>query len=504
MRIGKAAHSFRQAFVGFKKAFRWRYLVGFALLIPLFEVFRRISFSLPLALATAAPKGALMASLVAGSMLACLIMTMDAGTRRLRRVTTKATIGTALAVLSFACMATALARPEPSVASAFGIVAYVLLGGGIAFLFVGWVQAYALDGSLMVLLYVCTAMFLGNLGYPYIIAEASPWRLGAVLLACACMSGWCLYSFGLHEDPAVQPESANSRPLLSGKDPVAGRASGTAQLEQSVRSVRELLRPSVTTSALGFILGFYAWGSTAIPNEAYLNNHNALVYFVGNGLALVVMLAFVAFLQRSPRYGIARQRAFFLLPVFAVFMGYFSFIRMLGLEESGFLKNAIAIGYNMSLSGLWGLFIGMSAMQQHERGVSAERCVAPVLAAGSALFGLGLLLYELLGSNAMYMLIVFSTMYIICLSLISAQKASLNDDAALERRCDALAERHGLSAREAEVLLLIALGYSTQLIAEQLSISIETVRTHRKHIYAKMDVHGYEDLARTIHRRNSA
>ncbi|MBC8094786.1 MAG: response regulator transcription factor [Akkermansiaceae bacterium] len=46
----------------------------------------------------------------------------------------------------------------------------------------------------------------------------------------------------------------------------------------------------------------------------------------------------------------------------------------------------------------------------------------------------------------------------------------------------------GLSAREEEILVLLAKGYSNKLIADQLSLSIDTVCSHLKHVYQKMHV----------------
>ncbi|MDO6563534.1 helix-turn-helix transcriptional regulator, partial [Amphritea sp. 1_MG-2023] len=48
--------------------------------------------------------------------------------------------------------------------------------------------------------------------------------------------------------------------------------------------------------------------------------------------------------------------------------------------------------------------------------------------------------------------------------------------------------RSCLTGREKDVLGLTLQGYSTQACAEQLNISIETLRRHRKNIYAKLDV----------------
>lgn len=45
-----------------------------------------------------------------------------------------------------------------------------------------------------------------------------------------------------------------------------------------------------------------------------------------------------------------------------------------------------------------------------------------------------------------------------------------------------------LSEREAEVLLFICHGYTNKEIASQLQITANTVKTHLKNIYAKLDV----------------
>lgn len=51
-----------------------------------------------------------------------------------------------------------------------------------------------------------------------------------------------------------------------------------------------------------------------------------------------------------------------------------------------------------------------------------------------------------------------------------------------------------LSARETEVMELIARGYTVARIAEMLVVSENTIRTHSKRIYAKLDVHKKQEL----------
>ena len=62
------------------------------------------------------------------------------------------------------------------------------------------------------------------------------------------------------------------------------------------------------------------------------------------------------------------------------------------------------------------------------------------------------------------------------------------------KQCRRLQEEYGLSSRETEVMELIARGNSMASIAERLVISENTVRTHAKHIYTKLDIHKRQEL----------
>lgn len=54
--------------------------------------------------------------------------------------------------------------------------------------------------------------------------------------------------------------------------------------------------------------------------------------------------------------------------------------------------------------------------------------------------------------------------------------------------------RAALTAREVEVAMLTLSGFSTRAIAEKLTISFETVRAHKKHIYTKLNVNSQSEL----------
>lgn len=58
-----------------------------------------------------------------------------------------------------------------------------------------------------------------------------------------------------------------------------------------------------------------------------------------------------------------------------------------------------------------------------------------------------------------------------------------------------------LSERETEVALLIAQGRSKSYIAEALCLSENTVRTHAKNVYTKLDVHSKQELIDLLQNR---
>ena len=75
-------------------------------------------------------------------------------------------------------------------------------------------------------------------------------------------------------------------------------------------------------------------------------------------------------------------------------------------------------------------------------------------------------------------------------NLQTSQASPLSD----EECCQELSTRGGLSAREAQVLAYLVRGRGSTFIGQELCISVQTVKTHTKHIYEKLAVHSREDL----------
>lgn len=71
-------------------------------------------------------------------------------------------------------------------------------------------------------------------------------------------------------------------------------------------------------------------------------------------------------------------------------------------------------------------------------------------------------------------------------------RTSLED--VLGEKCRAVADRHGLTNREREILPYLAQGYSLPYIRNELYIAQSTIDTHVRHIYQKLGIHSREEL----------
>ena len=74
-----------------------------------------------------------------------------------------------------------------------------------------------------------------------------------------------------------------------------------------------------------------------------------------------------------------------------------------------------------------------------------------------------------------------------------SESAAVNLRAQLHSALDAFGSSL-LTERETQVINLVLHGHSTKTLAEKLSISVETVKLHRKHAYAKLEVRSQAEL----------
>lgn len=69
---------------------------------------------------------------------------------------------------------------------------------------------------------------------------------------------------------------------------------------------------------------------------------------------------------------------------------------------------------------------------------------------------------------------------------------------AISPQCEKAAKRYGLTMRESELLPFLCMGLPKATIAKRFVISEDTVRTHVKQIYKKLDVHSHQELIETF------
>lgn len=75
-----------------------------------------------------------------------------------------------------------------------------------------------------------------------------------------------------------------------------------------------------------------------------------------------------------------------------------------------------------------------------------------------------------------------------------ADDAAVEQNDAIDRQCTKIAERFALTERETDVFKLLAKGRNVPFIEDELIISRNTIKTHIKHIYQKMDLHSQQEL----------
>ena len=78
--------------------------------------------------------------------------------------------------------------------------------------------------------------------------------------------------------------------------------------------------------------------------------------------------------------------------------------------------------------------------------------------------------------------------------LLDADSDSPSTPSRFQLRCERVAQLYGLTAKELEVMTLVAKGRSVQRIQEALGIAASTVNTHISHIYRKLGVHSRQEM----------
>lgn len=79
-----------------------------------------------------------------------------------------------------------------------------------------------------------------------------------------------------------------------------------------------------------------------------------------------------------------------------------------------------------------------------------------------------------------------------------------NTMSTIEHTCSMIAGDFHLTEREADVLLLLARGKTKKEIAEELYITQNTIKTHQRNLYTKLDVHSLDELRQFVAHQQGA
>lgn len=290
---------------------------------------------------------------------------------------------------------------------------------------------------------------------------------------------------------------------------------------KDVQSVSDGLRLVVRSSALIIpcivVLSlFQPLLDTAGLNEGLTTLQKTLLSQCGNGVGALVILA----IGRASEWRIDITRIFLLIvPVFATICLLFPFVS----ENYWFIFSFVSMGL-FSLLSLGVMFYCLQFSSQQE---------VPLLLVygvlGFCLYAPGLLgmvianaVVVILGSSKLAMSIMLLFIAVVCAVLavlilrhrksyeprekievsaalscaeVPASQIRVADESQrLGMSCASLASHFDLTAREEEILEMLAHGRNVPFIAETLSLSSHTVRGYVKSIYARTNVHSRQEL----------
>lgn len=273
------------------------------------------------------------------------------------------------------------------------------------------------------------------------------------------------------------------------------------------------------------VLGFV----NQLPEEVLFPLSPLLSYLVYNTISIVLAALFVLFVLGKRQ--LVSTKAFWTVLIASIGL---SFILIIAYPEAGPVVVSVfssiryvAAGYiNIKLVDishhvripLYALFaIGWGII---ELGMTLGTSIARI-AIGYFDLGLDLVLISILALLAMCLLLLSDNSHLSDYPLGTIlQRASddaegpmrevgetsleLDDpDTRLRTQCQRLVDQHGLTERETEIVFLIAQGFTQSYVAQSLLISHNTVRSHMKHIYTKLDIHSKNELLNILNNQPS-
>lgn len=426
----------------------------------------------------------------------------------------------ATAAVATACAATlpllwlaGNASVDPWVAGAAGGAAWCLAG-------VAWLRRYAGREPWVVALHVSGSLMLGGLlyllGFPWAdeAPAASPYL--TALAAAACVA---LFAQGAGTRPGrpVPGTCVCNGEEDPGRAPTTDTGAGGTPTEEGTSLAQALLAfaktqwvPLAGVALIAFVHGL-RWRSGVLGFSA------ARPYTLGGfeyllGPLLAVACAWAVFRRRS---GVPPQRTacqilvpvaaavLLVVPVLNPLRGFYAAV-----DTASPPWTVLEMGLDVLNEGAVSLLILSAVLSvataPRTTGVTARLagCVLAACAAGG--FLLGAHGYMAVGINGTIVCFLAWTVYLLAAGLASIGKdrgaregerlVRESMDNFIRRASRGLAQTYGLSQREENILRYLARGYSYTYTAQDFCISENTVRTHAKHIYAKLGIAKREEL----------
>ena len=267
--------------------------------------------------------------------------------------------------------------------------------------------------------------------------------------------------------------------------------------------------PAIVAKTAAFALvanfsGMFVWVyNLKVCEDVFIEEllNNGLVpwaYAIAATAVVAVFLAIQLLSRRSGFVMVTFHRVLFLVLLFALAMALGSPAWFFATYTAGLLA------FFLAQMGVWTVLVRATYLFD----CSPAKHVSLVLAAqylGDALAFVAFLAAplpfwsEASGKLALVcLLVVTSVVFLFVFTEADVKvvdRVAVNDPREIFRdKCSTIRERYGLTAREAEILELLARGKNAITIQEDLSISYGTIKTHKQSIYAKLDVHSQQEL----------
>lgn len=247
----------------------------------------------------------------------------------------------------------------------------------------------------------------------------------------------------------------------------------------------------------------FTWTFFITMTPAYLNVNSFIWVFLAVLLATAFLIALsLGFMekQQSYRIDIIYKVAFFFCACA---------VCVLGIAAQHLFASYIVvyIAYSFVIPTMWMLALGTVFMSK----TPPAKVFSTVFGVQYLGFFLGFLLAQIIqnifgrGEGALiapYATLLMVTILLLVYIVILPERSLLAlsprifglSRESIDKRCSDLGEQYGLSKRELEVFSLFARGRSLKYIEKTLYISKNTVASHRKNIYRKLEIHSQQEL----------